>query len=391
MRFALRTIVINGLLLIGLQTIALPAGVTVSPDAKLVREGKPLRAFGVNYMSAFGRTLKDAQDTSYDAGFRVLAAHDVRWARFSACGFWPRDMQLYLDDRAEYFRRMDGVVRSAEKHGIGLVPSLFWHYPTVPDLVGEPCSAWGDPTSKTHAFMREYTREMVTRYLDSPATWGWQFGNEYNLPCDLDFQWSKPMVSPVMGTPETRIPDDCLTTAMVNTALSAFADEVRKHDQHRFISSGHAITRTNAYNLLHKQAWIVDSPEQNRELFALQNPSGMDVLSVHLYTFPDQKLWSLERLEEVAEAARVIGRPCMIGEFQITEAYVDNADTPEARKAFQDFLERVDASGIPLAALWVFDFPWHDESRCNVTATNSRGWQLELMGAMNRKWEQDAP
>lgn len=365
-------------------------GVSVTHDGGVRLGGKPLRALGVNYFNAFIRTLKDGNDTSYDAGFRILAARHIRWARFAASGFWPVDMRLYQDDRAEYFRRLDGVVRSAEKHGIGLMPSLFWQEAMVPDLVGEPVSAWGDPASKTHEFMRQYTREMVTRYLDSPAIWGWEFGNEYNLPVDLEFKWHKPMVSPVMGTPEVRTPNDCLTTAMVNTALSAFADEVRKYDKHRFITSGHAVTRKNAWNMLNKTAWIPDTFEQNRDAFALQSPPGIDLLSAHLYTSPKQKQWDLERLEEVAAAARTIGRPCMIGEFQITEAYVDNADTPEVRKAFQSFLQRVDASGVSLAAVWVFDFPPHDKERCNITHTNSRSWQLDDMGAMNLVWAKQA-
>ena len=33
--------------------------------------------------------------------------------------------------------------------------------------------------------MRTYIREVVSRYVNSPAIWGWEFGNEYNLPADL--------------------------------------------------------------------------------------------------------------------------------------------------------------------------------------------------------------
>jgi hypothetical protein len=277
------------------QTADCAVGVSVTRDGKLSLAGRPLRALGVNYFNAFIRTLHDGNDTSYNAGFSVLAAHHIRWARFAACGFWPVDMKLYQTDREQYFRRMDGVIRSAERHGVGLVPSLFWHMAMVPDLVGEPCSAWGDPASKTHVFMRQY-------------------------------------------------------------------------------------------NLLHGTAWNTDTPAQSREMLALQHPPGIDLLSAHLYTFPKQKLWDIERLEEVAADARALGRPLMIGEFQIPEAYVDQADTPAIREAFRSFLRRADAAGIPLAAVWVFDFPWHDKELCNITHDNSRGWQLDEMGAMNLKW-----
>ena len=87
---------------------------------------------------------------------RTLEAKGIPLARFCATGFWPKDMALYRDDPAEYFRRLDGVVHSAEKHGVGLVPSLFWFYSCVPDLVGEPMDQWANPQSKTQAWMRQY-------------------------------------------------------------------------------------------------------------------------------------------------------------------------------------------------------------------------------------------
>jgi hypothetical protein len=127
------------------------AQLTNGPNATVLKNGKPYRGIGINYFDCFLRTLNKAEDTSYDAGFATLAAKGIPFARFCATGFWPRDMKLYQTDRAEYFRRFDGVVKSAEKHGIGLVPCLFWLYSCFPDLVGEAMDQWGNPQSKTHA------------------------------------------------------------------------------------------------------------------------------------------------------------------------------------------------------------------------------------------------
>ncbi|MGB2819413.1 MAG: hypothetical protein WBF17_00425, partial [Phycisphaerae bacterium] len=193
-------------------------GLSVRPDGVLIRDGRPFRGIGVNYFDAFYRTLKDPNDTSYDEGFRTLAAHGIPFARFMCCGFWPVENRLYLTDRERYFRLLDGVVKSAEKHGVGLVPSLFWHRGTVPDLVGEPCDQWGNPESKTHAFLRTYTREIVTRYRSSPAIWGWEFGNEYNLSADLpNAAKHRPPTPARLGTPATRTARDELTRDMVRT------------------------------------------------------------------------------------------------------------------------------------------------------------------------------
>jgi hypothetical protein len=160
-------------------------GLQGGPNATVLKDGRPYRGIGVNYFDCFLRTWKNGDDTSYDAGFAVLAAKGIPFARFCATGFWPRDMQLYREDRAEYFRRLDGVVNSARKHGIGLVPSLFWYYACVPDLVGEPMDQWANPRSKTRAWMRDYVREVAARYRDDPAIWAWELGNEFSLRASL--------------------------------------------------------------------------------------------------------------------------------------------------------------------------------------------------------------
>ena len=160
-------------------------GLHVDEQGVLTRDGKPYRGFGANYYDVLLRVLGDAKDTGYEEGFRQLAEARIPFVRFIACGFWPKDARLYLDDKAEFFWRFDLIVRAAEDHGVGLIPSLFWNQATVCDLVGETCNQWGNPESKTHAYMRRYVQDVVTRYMDSPAIWGWEFGNEFNLGANL--------------------------------------------------------------------------------------------------------------------------------------------------------------------------------------------------------------
>ena len=93
-------------------------------DGVLVRNAWPYRGIGVNYFNAFGRVLADSSDTSYQQGFAVLREHDIPFARFAACGFWPSDWRLYQTNPTEYFRRLDGVIEAAEKNQIGLTRFL---------------------------------------------------------------------------------------------------------------------------------------------------------------------------------------------------------------------------------------------------------------------------
>ena len=276
----------------------------------LLKDGVPYRAFGVNYFDAFARTLKNHDDTSYETGFRILAEKGIPFARFMCTGFWPVEMRLYVEDKAKYFDLLDGVVRAAEKHGIGLIPSLFWHLPTVPDLVGESCDQWGNPASKTHDFMRTYTREVVTRYLNSPALWGWEFGNEFNLLADLpNAKDHLPAVAPRLGTPPARSDRDILTHEMIRTAVREFAQEVRKYDRTRLICTGNSIPRPSAWHQRHEGTWTKDSPEQFAEMLAGDNLDPVDTLSVHVYKE------AANRLPQALDATHKAGKPLFVGEF----------------------------------------------------------------------------
>lgn len=164
----------------------------------------------------FYRTLQDPSDKSYEDGLRKLAESQIPFVRFMACGFWPVDWGLYLRDREEYFEPMDGVVRSAERHHIGLIPSLFWNMATIPDLVAEPMDQFGNEKSQTIAFIRQYTEEVVLRYRNSPVIWGWELGNEYNLHVDLpNASECRPKIAPQLKTAPQRTAQDELSSEAI--------------------------------------------------------------------------------------------------------------------------------------------------------------------------------
>ena len=337
-------------------------GVTVDPEGHLACHGQPVRAIGVNYFSAFLRTLKESHDRSYDKGFQTLAEYGIPFARFAASGFWPIDMRLYQENPEQYFRQLDAVVASAERHGVGLIASLFWHSALVPDLVGEPCDQWGNRASKTHQFMHDYVRQLVPRYVDSPAIWGWEFGNEYNLRADLPNAPShRPPIAPHWGTPAFRSARDDLTSDMVRIALVEFARTVRQYDPYRFITSGHSHLRPAAWHMKTERSWTVDSPVQQLEILASQHPDPINVISLHAYGK------DVARLEWAAKAARKLGKPLLVGEFGVI-----GVESPTARQQFLDLLDQVERSGAPLAAVWVFDLPAHEQKRGNISGHNAR-------------------
>ncbi len=350
---------------------AKPMGLTNGPNASVLKEGKPYRGIGINYFDCFLRTLKRGEDTSYDAGFATLAAKGIPFARFCATGFWPRDMELYQKDRAEYFKRLDGVVRSAESHGVGLVPSLFWLFACVPDLVGEPMDQWGNPQSKTQAWMRTYVQEVVTRYRDNPTIWAWELGNEYSLQANLpNAKEHRPAVHPTLGTPETRSERDDLTFAIVRVAFAEFAKAVRAHDSKRLILTGDSFPRLSAWHQQHENKWTQDTPEQFAEMLTLANPDPVSGIALHAYENDDK------RFPEAMAVARKLNKPLFVGEFGA------QGETPEQAAKYRRLLKAIVDHEIPLAALWVFDLK--SQQDFNVTADNARSWQLDSISEANK-------
>jgi Cellulase (glycosyl hydrolase family 5) len=336
------------------------------------------RAFGVNYFDCFMRHLKNRADTSFDAGFAELGRRGIPFARFAATGYWPVDLRLYHDDRTEYFRRLDAVVASAGRHGIGLIPSLFWYAACVPDLVGEPLDCWGARDSKTHAFMRTYVREVVSRYRGNPTIWAWEFGNEYHLGASLpNAAEHRPPCHPTLGTPATRSERDDLTFAHLRVAYAAFAEEVRRHDPERPLITGDAFPRPSAWHLEHRRSWDRDDQLQAATALRDATPAAFTLVSVHLYDDDDA------RLPGTVIAAKAMGKPLFVGEFG-APGVGDQAEAHH-RRLFQAVMD----ADVRWAALWVFDFP--SQKEWSVTADNARAYQLELLTSANASFRASAP
>lgn len=351
-------------------------GLSTGPHGELMLNQKAFRGIGVNYYDAFVRLLGDGKIQDVEAGFRLLASNQIPFVRFSAGGYWPVDWGLYQTNHQEYFARLDKVVKLAERSDLGLIPSLFWYQPTISDLVGEPLDQWGNSNSRTHAYMRTYVAEVITRYRNSPAIWAWEFGNEFNLMADLpNASTHRPAVHPTLGTAAARSNRDELTHAHLRTALTEFAREVRRHDSQRLIISGNAFSRPSAWHQRLERKWQVDSPEQWTEMLAAENPSFITSLSGRLYSTND-----LAALLPAMALSRQCGKPLFIGEFGVAG---DMSDATQ--RQFRAWLEALDTNGVTLAALWVFDFAGQAKD-WSVTAENSRREQLRLIGEMNARW-----
>lgn len=356
-------------------------------NGQLVKDDKPYRGIGANYFTCFSRSILDANDTSCEGNFKRLSQAGIPFVRFMCCGFWPKWQKLYLENPEEYFARLDRLVRCAEENHLGLIPDLFWWRPTVSDVVGENVSALGDADSKTIAFIRRYTAEVVQRYMHSPAIWGWEFGNEYMLAADLPEmeKWRQADLYPELGTPARRVEADDLTYPLINRALIEFAKTVRKYDKHRLITTGNAVPRPSAWHNVNEQTWEPDSRDQFREILLRDNPDPYDTISIHVYHEP--KHGYAGRAASVGELigwskqfADEAHKTLFLGEFG-----ADKQLGPQQERAcFEEFIAAIEQHKVPLAAFWVFDNP-NMENDWNVRFDNDRSYMLDLVSAANAR------
>mgnify|MGYP001219923020 FL=1 len=380
-------ILLTGLSVAGGAEPPKPA-LTIGEGGVVLRDGKPYRGIGINFFSAFSRFMLDETDRSYREGFAELARRKIPFIRFMCGGFWPKDWRLYRENPNEYFRRLDLFVQDAEQAGIGLIPSLCWYSPCIPDIVGEPRSAWGNPESKTIAFMRAYVGQVISRYVRSPAIWAWELGNEYSLDADLpNAADHRPWVHVELGTPPERSAADDLTHDMVATACREFAAAVRKSDGFRPVTSGHSLPRPAAEHLRNRRSWEPDSAEQFRKNLIDINPDPINLISVHIYPFDKEKRFGHENasytdiLRECMRAASSAGKGLFVGEFG-AEDDPKHPDPDMPRKEVEAMIAAIEATGVPLAAIWNYDLPAQEQS-INITPTNKRAYLLDLLKEAN--------
>jgi hypothetical protein len=362
-------------------------GLSIARDGTLLRNRIPYRGVGVNYPDAFLRPLKDPKDETYRDDFRKLAANDIPFARVLACGFSANDYQLYLQDKENYFKLLDGVVQAAEESNVGLIADLFWVSYTVPDLVGESRDQWGNSQSKTRQFMRTYTREIVSRYVNSPAIWGWEFGNEYSHSVDLPDAWRNlPPVDPRLGRKRSRGPNDTLTSAIFTTALSDFARTVRAIDDHRILVTGNAIPRFSAYHM-QTGSRGPDSLEQWATMLLRLNPGSFNPVCIH--TSPTSPLPHFakgynELIQTCAGAARSASKSLYIEEFATCPPKTE-CSIATRRENVSKVMAAIQANNVPLASVWVY-------GRKMIRDPNSLSFDddtapvLQVIEDFNRKW-----
>lgn len=359
-------------------------GLTVSDNGTVLLNGTPYSSLGTNLYSAFHHYYSDPLDQRYIRDFDMMVKYNIDLVRIPFCDYGSRYYKAFDADPDTVIYMMKDVLKAAEERGIGIIVSLMWADPAVSEHVGEKRSAMGNVNSKTVAYAKKYTATLVKALKDSPAVWGWEVGNEYNLTADL-FDPNYKNYLPWNNTTGTA--EDYYTSHDLHVFYSEIAKEIRKYDSYRLITNGNGGMRESAYNMSQasKNAdkngnkwaidWTHDTMEQFVEICQYYTPDPMDTLSFHFqnatngssnpsyiftHKFSGKTVDSKTYFKAYVSAMKSVGKAVFFGEFG---DMLDMETAPDCMEKFDDLCSWILSSGIQIACTWQFLYAREDGNK----------------------------
>ena len=219
---------------------------TVS-NGRLYLSGQRFRGIGLNWGGAVVRIYSQASTTAcaytpgseQDAFIAYALSIGAKAVRIKAMPFYPAQWTYGPQqgkvwnvannaDRVIHYAYLDAFLAKLKLAGMGAIMSMFFRWPTVPDLVGDNCRQWLAGGSNTRTYATTITQELVTRYTGgarsdlAEAVWGWEYSNELNHVNDCGSQpstvgmWS-PQTS--YGTQSAGAYDTANTSVLRSTGI----------------------------------------------------------------------------------------------------------------------------------------------------------------------------
>ncbi len=175
-------------------------GLTVGPDQTLRLDGNRFRNIGLNLggfitpiysqpsTTACAYTSSADQDAMLDMCDQVKA----KVVRLKVTPYWPAQWTYGVNggkaaasataaDREAHYQKIDAALAKLQSRGIGAILTLGFRLTSASDLFGVHRRAgFLTPGSATRNFFQALTQEVVTRYLNNDAVYGYEFSNEEN-------------------------------------------------------------------------------------------------------------------------------------------------------------------------------------------------------------------
>lgn len=265
-------------------------GVRVNSDGTLSLNGKYFKAMGLNDVD-----LVWDEGKYTDSDFEILSNNKIPFIRVAFGGWWPKVYGWYYEDPDKYFKITDAIIKKAEEKEVGIIIDFFWNNQSFFYYHKNQRSDMGNPNSKSVIEAKKFVDKIINRYKDSPAVWGYEIGNEYNLAVDLYRPDSGIRFTITKDDPSADITKDYFTTNELSVFYTEIASEIRFLDSDRFITTGDAAARKHSYSLYSatkdiyfnnhkswKENWSVTT--NYKDMISKLNPNPVNTISTHLYT-----------------------------------------------------------------------------------------------------------
>ena len=378
-------------------------GLHVEQDGSITLEGKPFYGFGVNYYGAYARyaEAEGQPEEQFKAGIAGLASYNIPFIRMPLCAYYPSYYEMYDNDPEKLFSYMKKVLDECEKNHIGVIGSLMWWVSVIPAHLKAKRADMGVIGSEVLEYAKKYTADVVSRFADHPAIWGWEIGNEYNLEADLCDRNLKMFLWPegIPGMPLDNVNGyDYFTSEELAVFYAEIAKVIREYDGYRLITTGNGEMRPSAYalyksgqkkdkNHVWDLRWDGSTLKQFEKMNEIYNPDPIDTLCFHLQSgsFDGSKkyvmefnvfgktLSSEEYFRAYYDVAKKLGKACFFGEFG---DMLEMETAPDVIEKFREVTDAISASGIQIAALWQFQ---------DYTDEGVAGQKLAVLSELNKK------
>ena len=366
-------------------------GISVDSDGTMYLGESKVYMAGVNVYNLFTQCWSDGNaSTKAKETLDVLKENNIKVVRFN-CGAYGYEWVKHVNDNATaMLQLMKEIAAYAEDLEIGLIPTLFWCYNDIPDYVDEPINRWGTSGSQTRNYMVFYTTAIVNALKGYQSIFGWEFGNEFNLSCDLGKYASENRPAlPAGSSRASRTSEDDLSLSHLNSAIAEFTTTINNIDvSQRLIGSGNAAPRAEQHSLYQSGTWNSwDTDAEYKEITNVMTPCNS--ISEHVY-FTTRKYsggtYSLTQyLQRALRVSKELGKAFYVGEWGWGS---DSAQSDyESESYYTSMANNIVDNGVQLAILWNFNMV-EGEVEYSFSADTTRGQMLlSILASMNASYE----
>ena len=355
-------------------------GIRIS-NGTMTLNGNYFKTMGVNgfrflsdeltlFKGASGATA-GYQAGDYEKRFQLLKENKISFARipFGSWGDIAFDVFDISEDHHEYFSIADKVVRAAEKYNIGIIIDFFWLHTRVPTRNGEHFADLANPNSKTFQYQVKFINAIINRYKNSPAIWGYEIGNEYNL--NMDYYDAN-----------TDNPKNYITTNELGEYYKNISNKISEADSTRLITTGDSMIKREAYQLYtvtkdiyysNHKPWSAGSKgtsfttfDDYKSMIKKLNGGSINTISLHFYEQDSFKPSGLGGTIDIyMEQAKKTNQALYLGEFG--GGFTSESD---AKEKFDKEMASIKKRSIQLSS------PWLSTSDGYFMMQNSRSTQF---------------